>query len=126
MHAAPCQIMFQALILTAMLALSACVSTPPPMSELSAAQQSIARALDTDAGQYAGEELSRAQNLLNQAQTAMAGGQNDEARQLAWRAAAAADLAAARARSSAALATLEQRRSEVAELRRRLQQESLP
>jgi len=113
-------------MLVAMLALSACVSVPPPMSELSAAQQSIARAVEVDAGQYAGEDLSRAQSLLNQAQTVMAGGQNDEARQLAWRAAAAADLAAARARSAVALATLNQRRGEVAELRRRLQQESLP
>jgi len=125
MHAVPFPII-RALMLAAMLALASCASVPPPMSELAAAQQSIARAVDTEASQYAGEDLSRAQSLLTQAQAVMAGGQNDEARQLAWRAAAAADLAAARARSAIALATLNQRRSEVEALRRRLQQESLP
>jgi len=117
---------FRALLLTATLALAACVSVPPPVSELAAAQQAIARALDADAKQHAGEDISRAQDLFAQAQTMQADGQNDQARQLAWRAAAVADLAAARSRNAIALATLGQRRSEVEELRRRLQQEPLP
>jgi len=82
--------------------------------------------MDADASQHASEDLGRAQTFINQAQATMAGGQNDQARQLAWRAAAAADLAFARSRNALALATLGQRRSEVAELRHRLQQEPLP
>jgi len=116
----------QALILAAALMLAACASIPPPVSELAAAQQSIARAVDADAPQHAGEELARAQALIAQAQTMLADGQNDQARQLAWRAAAAADLAAARSRHAIAIASLGQRRSEVEALRRRLQQEPLP
>jgi len=113
-------------ILAIMLALAACVSVPPPTSELAAAQQAIARATQSDAEQYAADDFSRAAGLLAQAQAAMADGQNDEARQLAWRAAAAADLAAARSHNAMTLATLSQRRSEVATLRSRLQQEPLP
>jgi len=116
----------RALLLAAMLALAACASTPAPMSELSAAQQSIARATSAGADQDADTELARARNLITQAQSAMAGGQNEQARQLAARAAASADLAAARSRNASALATLNQRRSEVAVLRNRLQQEPLP
>jgi len=125
MNAAPL-LMPRALVLTALLTLAACVSVPPPVSDLVIAQQSIARAQAVEAEQYADEDFSRAQRLITQAQTAMVGGQNDEARQLAWRATASADLAAARSRSVVALATLRQRQGEVAELRRRLQQEPLP
>jgi len=110
----------------AVLALAACVTTPPPTSELAAAQQSIARAVDADADQYAGDPLARARSLLGQAQTAMAGGQNDQARQLAARAAASADLASAHSRNAVALATLARRRDELGQLRQRLQQEPLP
>jgi len=114
------------LLLVTMLALAGCVSTPPPVSELSSAEQSIARAVSVNADQYANAEISHARSLLTQAQNTMAGGQNDQASQLARRAAASADLATARSRSAAALTTLNQRRSEVATLRQRLQQESLP
>jgi len=116
----------RALLLAAMLTLSACASTPPPLSELSTAQQSIARAVSANADQYADTDLSRARNLMTQAQSAMAGGQHDQARQLAGRAAASADLAHARSRHAAALASLTQRRSEITELQHRLQQEPLP
>jgi len=110
----------------AILALAACVTTSPPLSELAATQQSIARAVDADADQYAGDPLARARSLLGQAQAAMAGGQNDQARQLAARAAASADLATAHSRNAVALATLTRRRGELAQLRQRLQQEPLP
>jgi len=115
-----------ALPVAAILMLAACVSTPPPLSELNGAQQSIANAHKAEASQYAGDDLARAQSLLTQAQGAMAAGQNDQARQLAVRAAAAADLAAARSYNATSLAILEQRRAEVAQLRQRLQQEPLP
>jgi len=118
--------LLRALPWAAVLALAACVTTPPPTSELAAAQQSIARAVDADADQYAGDPLARARGLLGQAQTAMASGQNDQARQLAARASASADLATAHSRNAAALATLARRRDELAQLRQRLQQEPLP
>jgi len=114
------------LALVALLMLAACASIPPPVAEISSAQQAISRALDAGASQHAGEELARAQVLVSQAQAMLSDAQNDQARQLAWRAAAAADLAAARSHNAIALATLGQRRSEVEELRRRLQQEPLP
>jgi len=116
----------RALLLAALLTLTACASTPPPLSELSSAQRSIARAVSANADQYANAELSRARNLMTQAQSTMAGGQNDQARQLAWRAAASADLAYARSRNAEALASLTQRRREIADLQQRLQQEPLP
>jgi len=113
-------------LLVTALALASCASTPTPVSEFSAAQQSIARAEGDGADQYAEEELARARSLLTQAQAAMDSGQNEHARQLAWRAATSADLATARSRNAAALATLEKHRNEVATLRNRLQQEPLP
>jgi len=116
----------RALMVAALLALSACASLPPPTSELAAAQQAITRAVSVDASQHAGEDLARAQSLLAEAQAMLASGQNDQARQLAWRATAAADLAAARSHNAITLITLGQRRNEVEQLRRRLQQEALP
>ncbi len=106
--------------------LSACASLPPPTSELSAARQSVSRAEDADADQHAGQELGAARSALSQAQAAMSSGDDDDARRLALAAAADADLAYARSREALATAELEQRRAEVAELRRRLQTEAQP
>ena len=108
------------------LALTACATTPPPTGELATARQSVSRAADADAQQYAPAELSRAGELLSQAQASMADGREAEARDLALRATALADLALARSRDAAARAELEQRRAEVADLRQRLQLENAP
>ncbi len=118
--------LLQASVFGCVLALTACATLPPPTSELNAAQQSVARAVDADADQYAGDELTRAQTLLSQAQAAMAAGKQEDARGLANRAAAAADLANARSRDAAANTELAQRRNEINELRRRLQGDVSP
>ena len=116
----------QALVFGCVLVLTACATTPPPTGELATARQSVSRASDADAEQYAPAELARAGELLSQAQASMADGREAEARDLALRATALADLALARSRDAAARAELEQRRAEVADLRQRLQPENAP
>lgn len=116
----------QALVFGCVLALTACATTPPPTGELATARQSVSRASDADAEQYAPTELARAGELLSQAQASMADGREAEARDLALRATALADLALARSRDAAVRAELEQRRAEVADLRQRLQLENAP
>lgn len=95
---------------------------PPPTGELAAARQAVTRAEDADADQYAPQELGTARTELSQAQAAMSGGDQDEARRLSLAAAADADLAYARSREALATAELNQRRAEVTELRSRLQE----
>lgn len=113
-------------LLTAVLALTSCASLPPPTGELTAAQQAVSRADTADAAQYAPAEFTRARSALSQAQAAMAAGREDDARNLALLAAAAADLAHARSRQAQTEAELAQRRAEVSGLRRRLQVEETP
>lgn len=94
---------------------------PPPTGELAAAQQAVVRADGADADQYAAQEIELARNGLARAQAAMSEGREAEARTLALVAAADADLAHARSREALASAELQQRRSEVEQLRGRLQ-----
>lgn len=107
-------------VLVTALALAGCASLPPPTAELSAAQQSVARADAADAQQYAPQELERARTALSRAQAAMAAGSERDARVLAELSAASADLASARSQHAQAEATLAQRRAEVASLRQSL------
>lgn len=102
------------------LALTACASLPPPTAELGAAQQSVARAGDADAEQYAADEYAQARRALELAQAAMADGREDDARSLAVQASAVADLANARSRQARADAELAQRRAEISRLREKL------
>ncbi|MEZ0476453.1 DUF4398 domain-containing protein [Luteimonas sp. B3_2_R+30] len=102
------------------LALTACASLPPPTTELAAAQQSVARASDADADQYAPEEIAQARTLLGQAQAAMAGGRERDARSAALSASALADLARARSREAVANTELAQRRAQISRLREQL------
>jgi uncharacterized protein DUF4398 len=113
----------QAPALAVVLALTSCASLPPPTGELAAAQQSVARAANADADQYAADDLAQARQALEQAQSAMAGGREDDARSLALQAAAGADLAHARSRESVANTELAQRRAEITSLRKRLRME---
>lgn len=109
-----------ALVLGTVLALTACASMPPPTAELSAAQQAVARAADADADQYAPAELEQARALLSQAQSAMSGGSQRDARTAAVAAAAVADLARARSREAVANTELAQRRAQISRLREQL------
>lgn len=102
------------------LALTACASLPPPTTELAVAQQSVARASDADADQYAPEEIAQARTLLGQAQAAMAGGRERDARSAALSASALADLARARSREAVANTELAQRRAQISRLREQL------
>ena len=102
------------------LMLSGCASLPPPTGELSAAQQSVARAENADADQYASAELARARSALSGAQQAMARGDEDDARRLAESAASNGDIALARSRAATTQAEYDQRRAEIASLHQRL------
>ena len=113
-------VLHASVLVCALAALAACATLPPPTAELSAAQQAVSRADQADADQYAAEDLSAARAELAQAQAAMANGRQDDARRSASAAAADADLAHARSRESSLNNELAQRRSEIAELRRRL------
>lgn len=116
------QIRFPLLAAVLASALCSCASLPPPTGELASARQAVTRAEDADADQYAPQELGTARTELSQAQAAMSAGDQDEARRLSLAAAADADLAYARSREALATAELNQRRAEVDELRRRLQE----
>ncbi|MGO1072225.1 DUF4398 domain-containing protein [Lysobacter sp. CA199] len=109
-------------LLAAVLAsgLAGCASTPPPTGELSAAQQAVMRADDADADQYAPQDLAAARRALSAAQGALSQGKDEDARRLALTAAAEGDLAYARSKEALTNAELNQRRAEIAELRRRL------
>lgn len=100
--------------------LAACASLPPPTGELAAAQQAVARADQADADQHAADAITQARSALAQAQSAMSAGDDDDARRLALRAAATADLAHARSRAASARIAHAQRRAEVADLKARL------
>ena len=96
------------------------VTTP----ELEAAQQAVQKATQADADQYAPEPLNIARQALAQAQAAQAKRDRKLALNLALRAAVDADLARARSNEAVANAELQQRRSEVADLQRRLSAEA--
>lgn len=113
----------QALACGCVLALTACASAPPPTGEINAAQQAVARAGDADADQYAGADIGRARSTLAAAQAALASGRDQDARTLAARAAALADLAHARSREATTQNELSQRRAEISDLRQRLRLE---
>lgn len=105
------------------LGLAGCATLPPPTAELSAAQAAVTRADGADADQYAPDDIARARGDLAQAQAAMAKGREADARSFALLAAAEADLANARSRETVTGNELNQRRAEIAELRRRLRME---
>ncbi len=114
------RVFLQASAFGIVLALTACASLPPPTAELAAAQQSVARASDADADQYAPEEIAQARTLLGQAQAAMAGGRERDARSAALSASALGDLAHARSREAVANTELAQRRAQISRLREQL------
>lgn len=108
-------------LLLACLLLAACATLPPPTGELSAAQQSISRAGQADADQYAPEDITTARAELAQAQAAMAKSRQADARTLAVRAAAAGELAYAKSHASTVRQDFQQRQQQIADLRSTLQ-----
>lgn len=92
------------------------------MPELQAAQQAVGRADQADADQYAPDLIAAARQTLGQAQAAAAGGRSERklVPGLAQRAAAEADLARVRSEEATTSARLQQRRDEIAELKRKL------
>jgi hypothetical protein len=73
-----------------LLALAGCATLPPPTGELAAAEQAVLQAGDADADQYAPDIVDTARAELSAAQSAMAAGDNRQARNLALTSAAAA------------------------------------
>jgi hypothetical protein len=83
--------------------LAACASAPlPPTESLNAARDTIARAEQADARQYAGAELEEARAQLILAEKAVAGESMIEADQLAKQSRVAARLAMARTEAAKA------------------------
>jgi hypothetical protein len=75
---------------------SGCASTPPPTAQLTAAQQAIDEAERAQAAEHAAAELSQARSKLTAANTAVNGGDMDEALRYAEEARVDAELASAR------------------------------
>lgn len=100
--------------------------TPPPTTEIDAAQVAILRAERADAEHYAGEALLRARAALTQAQAALAARRNNDAVAQARMAAAQADYAQARSREIVQQDELARRRAEIVELRQKLGMEAAP
>lgn len=102
------------------------LAASPPTAEVAAAEQAVSRASSADADQYAAQEIATARSELTQSQAAMAARKHKDALALALAAEADGDLAYQRSRAAQTRAELSQRRSEIAELRRRLQLEEAP
>lgn len=109
-------------MLASLLTLAGCATLPPPTSEIALAQQAVARAGNADADQYAASQFSEARVMLEQSQSFLNLGRNEDARNAALRSAALADLAHARSVEAVTQSELALRRQQVTELRQRLQE----
>lgn len=90
-------------VAVAILLLSACASKPlAPTESLTAAQEAISIAEQSDARQYAGAELDEARQQLEQAERAVSRENMDEAKRLARQSQLAAELATAKATAAKA------------------------
>ncbi|KAB2901357.1 MAG: DUF4398 domain-containing protein [Dokdonella sp.] len=88
--------------LLALLALSACEPTRPPVDQLNAAAHGLENARSLGAGEFARTELDAAARNYEAAQSAQAMADYDAAAQLALQSQADSELAAARARRAQA------------------------
>lgn len=111
-----------ATLLSVTLAVPVRAQVAATVPELQAAQQAVGRADQADADQYAPDLIAAARQTLSQAQAAAMGDRRQLklVPQLAQRATAEADLARARSEEAATNARLQQRRGEIAELKRKL------
>ena len=115
-----------AALATSALALSGCASGPKPSAELVRASTLVSEAEKNEAQRYAAADLQRARDELSQAQTADSDRKYDEARSLAEKAAADADLASARTASGRARQSADEVRHSLDTLRQQLQQNPAP
>jgi hypothetical protein len=90
------------------IALAACASTPPPKTELNAAQLAVGEAEEANARTHAPSILQKAREKLARARQAAEDEQMLEARRLAEQAAVDAQLAEAEARAATAEANLQE------------------
>jgi hypothetical protein len=100
--------------------LAGCASTPPPTSEVAAAEAAILTARSARAHDFAPLELNAAEEKRAGARAAMDGRKYEDARRLAAQAEADATLAHAKSRAAEARATVDRKTRENAELRREL------
>lgn len=104
----------------AILLLAGCASTPPPLGELSRAEQSLQAARDAEAEQYAPVDWRLASQTLAQAQEAIGNKKYADASRLLNRARVHADLARLRAGNAHTRAKIEAQERENARLRQEL------
>lgn len=114
------------LALAGAVALAACASTPPPETELAAAQLAVGEAEEADARTHVPTILQRAREKLARARQAVADEQMLEARRLAEQAAVDAQLAEAQARAATAQANLREIQQGMDQLREKSLQTTTP
>ena len=91
-------------LLFAAVLLSACASTPPvPIASMTSARDSISRAEQADARQYAAQELEEAQRQLQAAESAVQAQDMQRAERAAVQSTASGELALARTELAKAL-----------------------
>lgn len=115
-----------AVALLAAAALGGCASQPKPTAQLVRASTLVSEAEKSEAQHFAAADLQRARDELSGAQTAESEGKYANARRLADRAAADADLASARAASGKAQQSAEQVHRSLDTLKQQLQQSPTP
>lgn len=106
--------------------MAGCASQPKPTAQLVRASTLVSEAEKDGAQRFAAADLQRARDELSNAQTAESDGKYANARRLADRAAADADLASARASSGKSQQSAEQVRRSLDTLRQQLQQNPAP
>lgn len=116
-----------ALAICSLLLLSACASTPPPNSEITAADLAVRRAQDVNAGEFAALEMESARDKLQQARSIVDKEDDDnypKAARLAQEAQVDARLAESKARTAKAQQT-EQELQKATEALRQERQRSI-
>lgn len=88
-----CRLVSAPLLLALTFGLTACASVPKPEAEIAVARTAIQGATQADAGKFANASLQRARESLERAERAVNDDEFGEARRLAERAAADAQLA---------------------------------
>jgi hypothetical protein len=110
------------LTLAMTLALAGCASTPPPDGMMNQAQMQLQAARDADASSYDPIDFGAAQDKFQQAQSAMAKRDYDQAASLADEARADAELARAKSRLAAARAQIQSKTAANQQLREQIDQ----
>ncbi len=113
---------FRVAVAALALALTSCVTVPPPDDSMTLAQNLLQDARDAGAADYAPVDLGFAQDKFQQAQAAMSERNYAAAADLAQESTADAELAAAKARLGAARAQIQSKLQENTRLRRQGEQ----